>query len=71
MSISPDLTWLLVRNNSSFLVKRNGLQLTSEPGNLTNLNSYRYSGLAQARAVDIKPAKEKGIVLSLKSKKKV
>ncbi|CAB4406815.1 unnamed protein product [Rhizophagus irregularis] len=53
--MSDDLTWLLVRNNSSFLVKRNGLELSSEPNNLTNLNSFKYSGLANKKAIGITP----------------
>ena len=65
--MSSELIWQLVRNNSSFLVKRNGAQFTSEPGNLTNVNSFKYSGLANSRAIDISAAK-KGVVVSFKSK---
>jgi len=68
MSHSPELVWYLVRNNTSFLVKRNGVEFTSEPNNLRNLNCYRYSGLAQKRTVGI--ANHGGSVrLTLKSKK--
>lgn len=45
--------WQCVRNGNCFLVKRNGVQLTSEPGNVMNKNSFKYSGLANERAVDI------------------
>ncbi|KAJ3022928.1 60S ribosomal protein L28 [Thoreauomyces humboldtii] len=51
--MSSDLIWLLVREQSSFLVKRNGVTLTREPGNLTQLNSLKFSGLAQKKAIDI------------------
>ena len=51
--MSADLQWLLVRNNSSFLVKKNGAQFTSEPNNLTNLNSYKFSGLANKKTVGV------------------
>ena len=44
--MSSDLVWLLVRDNSSFLVKRNGVQFSKEKGNLLNKNSLKYSGLA-------------------------
>ncbi|CAG8484369.1 5878_t:CDS:2 [Diversispora eburnea] len=50
-----DLVWLLVRNNNSFLVKRNGVQFTSEPNNITNTNSFKYSGLANDKAIGIIP----------------
>eukprot|EP01116_Phalansterium_solitarium_P002211 TRINITY_DN12077_c0_g1_i1.p2 TRINITY_DN12077_c0_g1~~TRINITY_DN12077_c0_g1_i1.p2 ORF type:complete len:136 (+),score=38.84 TRINITY_DN12077_c0_g1_i1:82-489(+) len=68
--MSADLVWSVIRNRSSFLVKRNGLQLTSEPFNLKNENSFKFSGLANSKAVDITPNKERGVVLSLKSKKR-
>lgn len=46
---SPDLLWQLVKKNNSFLVKRNGnnnasVQFSSEPNNLYNLNTFKYSG---------------------------
>lgn len=46
---SDDLIWLLVKKNNRFLVKRNGnntssITFSSEPNNLYNLNSYKYSG---------------------------
>merc|ERR1711896_129225 len=54
--------------NSSFLVKRNFLELSSEPGNLMNKNSFKYSGLANAEVVDIQDD-ETGITFSKKNKK--
>ena len=57
MSISSDLTWLLVRNNNSFLVKRDGVQFSSEPFNVKNVNSYKFSGLANSRAIDLQQVK--------------
>ncbi|KAK9761654.1 hypothetical protein K7432_013291 [Basidiobolus ranarum] len=65
--MSSDLTWLLVKDNSSFLVKRNGVQFTTEPNNLTNLNSFKYSGLANSKVVGISANPSgKGVVLSTK-----
>ncbi|CAN0236205.1 unnamed protein product [Pylaiella littoralis] len=59
-NVSNDLVWSLVRSNTCFLYKRNGqtkrsgkVVLTSEPNNLTNVNSYKYSGLANSKAVGI------------------
>ena len=68
MSLSPALTWMLVKNNNSFLVKRNGTQFSSERGNLRNINSPRYSGLANKRVVDISVAKGKATLSIRKSK---
>mmetsp|Transcript_10818 Transcript_10818/g.27543 ORF Transcript_10818/g.27543 Transcript_10818/m.27543 type:complete len:151 (-) Transcript_10818:38-490(-) len=51
--MSPALMWQCVRKGNCFLVKRNGAQLTSEPGNVANKNSFKYSGLANDRAVGI------------------
>ena len=68
MSASPDLLWLLVRNNSSFLVKRDGAEFTSEPGNLTNLNTFKFSGLANRKAVDVSIVKNK-VTIGLKKSK--
>ncbi|KAG5461040.1 MAG: ribosomal L28e protein family-domain-containing protein [Olpidium bornovanus] len=47
------LVWLLTKNNSSFLVKRSGEQFSSEKGNLLNKNSWKYSGLANKKVVDV------------------
>jgi len=37
---------LLIKNNNSFLIKRSGVQFSSEAGNLLNKNSFKFSGLA-------------------------
>ncbi|KAJ8501888.1 hypothetical protein ONZ45_g11983 [Pleurotus djamor] len=49
--MSTDLQWLLVRNYNSFLVKRvrEGPVFSKEPGNLRNLHSHKYSGLANSK----------------------
>mmetsp|Transcript_158394 Transcript_158394/g.384684 ORF Transcript_158394/g.384684 Transcript_158394/m.384684 type:complete len:137 (+) Transcript_158394:44-454(+) len=51
--MTADLVWATVRNNSSFLVKRDGQQFTTEPLNVTNVNSYKFSGLANVKAVGV------------------
>merc|ERR1712205_97485 len=68
MSASSDLLWALTKKNNAFLVKRNGLQLTSEPNNLMNKHSFKYSGLANQEAVGIED-NTRGITLKLKNKK--
>jgi len=58
------LVWELVRNNNAFLVKRGhtkragAVQFSSEPGNVMGVSSYKYSGLANSKTVDIAPTTE-------------
>lgn len=59
------LTWLLTKNTSSFLVKRNHNEFAKEKFNLLNQNSRKYSGLACAKAVDIS-LNDKKITLTTK-----
>ncbi|CAO3688717.1 unnamed protein product [Umbelopsis vinacea] len=54
--MSSELVWAIVRNNNSFLVKRAGAEFSTEPNNLANLNTFKYSGLANAKTVGIKAA---------------
>merc|ERR1712017_16209 len=68
MSASSDLLWALTKKQNAFLVKRNRLQLSSEPGNLMNKNSFKYSGLANLETVDVAD-NTKGITFSRKNKK--
>ncbi|KAF1782266.1 Ribosomal L28e/Mak16 [Phytophthora cactorum] len=56
---SDTLTWLLTKNTSSFLVKRNGNEFAREKFNLLNRNCRKYSGLASSKAVDISLADKK------------
>lgn len=53
--MSSDLQWLLVRNYNSFMVKGlpEGPIFSKEPGNLTNIHSHKYSGLANSKVIDI------------------
>merc|ERR1711981_988272 len=68
MAASSDLLWALTRKQNSFLVKRNGLQLTSEPHNVMNKHSFKYSGLANLETVGVED-NTRGITLKLKNKK--
>jgi large subunit ribosomal protein L28e len=45
-TMSSELVWQIIKNNNSFLVKRQGVQFSSEPNNLLNVNTYKHSGLA-------------------------
>jgi len=47
---------------------KRGAELTLEPHNLTGINAYKYSGLANAKTVDISAAADGGVVLTTKSR---
>ena len=74
---SPDVVWSVVKDTSAHLLKRKasrksgmgkaGAQLTLEPNNLTGINSFKYSGLANAKTADVTPV-EGGVVLTTKTK---
>jgi large subunit ribosomal protein L28e len=68
--MSAELTWAIIKNNSSFLIKRNGLVFSTERGNLRNENYFKHNGLVNQKAVDISAGKDKSIVVSFKSTKK-
>ncbi|KAI0066567.1 ribosomal protein L28e [Artomyces pyxidatus] len=53
--MSNDLEWYLLRKNNAFIVKRvaEGPIFSKEPGNLLNLHSHKYSGLANAKTIDV------------------
>lgn len=51
---SSDLQWEILRQtNNRFLLKRSGLAFSSEPGNLLNLHSKKYSGLVNEKAIHV------------------
>ncbi|KAI0305030.1 ribosomal L28e/Mak16 [Russula brevipes] len=56
--MTSDLEWLLLRGNNSFIVKRvpNGPIFSKEAGNLVNIHSQKFSGLANANTIDVKPS---------------
>ena len=57
--VSDSLLWQVVRNQNSFLHKRErtsragAVMFSSEPGNLMAAHSFKYSGIANAKTVDI------------------
>mmetsp|Transcript_61286 Transcript_61286/g.124343 ORF Transcript_61286/g.124343 Transcript_61286/m.124343 type:complete len:136 (+) Transcript_61286:60-467(+) len=51
--MSANVVWNIVRKSSAYRVKRSGLDLSREPGNLTNTNTFKSSGLAQSKTVDV------------------
>lgn len=57
--MSSALVWQLIKNHNSFLVKRGrthrdgAVQFSAENGNLLNVNSAKFSGLANNKTVGI------------------
>ncbi|NXF00284.1 RL28 protein, partial [Menura novaehollandiae] len=61
--MSAHLQWMVVRNCSSFLLKRNNQTYS------TARNSFRYNGLIHRKTVGVEPAPDgKGIVVVLKKR---
>ncbi|KAF8515824.1 ribosomal L28e protein family-domain-containing protein [Hysterangium stoloniferum] len=53
--MSTDLQWLLIRKSNSYLVDRvpEGPVFSREPGNLRNIHSHKYSGVANSKTIAI------------------
>jgi len=69
--MSYDLQWLLLRKNNSFVVSRGpsvGPAFSKEPGNLRNLHSHKYSGLANSKVIDISDSPSGVKVVTRKTK---
>ena len=64
--MSSHLQWMLIRNNSSFLVRGgHGQTFTTEPNNVSGRNSFRFNGLVHRKTVGVAPsADKKGVVLT-------
>ncbi|KAK7271951.1 hypothetical protein RJT34_28248 [Clitoria ternatea] len=75
-TVPGQLIWEIVKRNNSFLVKEFGngtqsVQFSREPNNLYNLNSYKFSGLANKKTVTIQPAgKDQSVLLATTKTKK-
>ncbi|KAJ3737005.1 ribosomal L28e protein family-domain-containing protein [Lentinula guzmanii] len=68
--MSSDLQWLLLRKSNSYIVKGlpEGPIFSKEPGNLLNLHSHKYSGLANAKTIDVSDVNGKITVTTRKPK---
>ena len=69
--------WELVKKNNYFLIKQFGnsntkVQFSKEPNNLYNIQSYKFSGLANSKTVAVQPSagEDKAVVLSMTKTKK-
>nr|XP_002130777.1 60S ribosomal protein L28-like [Ciona intestinalis]XP_002130793.1 60S ribosomal protein L28-like [Ciona intestinalis] len=70
--MSAHLQWMIIRNNSCHLIKRNDMQFTKEQNNLRNKNSFRYNGLIHKKTVGVEADPNgKGVVLVTKKPKMV
>ena len=76
VAISDSLAWELVKRNNSFMRKKNGstrrsgaVTFSVERGNLTSKSSYKYSGLANSKTIDISPTDDNRASLTKKTKK--
>merc|ERR1712183_696439 len=70
ITMSADLLWSIVRKNSCFLVKSQGLTLTKEPNNLKSVNSFKYNGLVNKKTVGLDAVPTgKGVTLTLRKAK--
>ncbi|KAL9716664.1 hypothetical protein Ac2012v2_001116 [Leucoagaricus gongylophorus] len=60
--MSADLQWTLIRKNNSYIVDRilGGPVLSKEPGNLKNIHSHKYSGLANSKMINV--SDESGVI---------
>jgi len=65
--MSSALQWMVIRNNSAFLVKGSGMTLTKEANNLKGKNTFRFNGLVHRKTIGIEQsADKKEIVLVTK-----
>mmetsp|Transcript_82980 Transcript_82980/g.168420 ORF Transcript_82980/g.168420 Transcript_82980/m.168420 type:complete len:145 (-) Transcript_82980:93-527(-) len=69
-----DLIWECVKSNSSFIRKSPGTNMptmSAEPGNLCGKNSFKFSGLASQKVLNISPVlkgKKESIVMTVRNK---
>ncbi|QQP50791.1 60S ribosomal protein L28, partial [Caligus rogercresseyi] len=62
-AIFNDVVWSVIRGNSAFFLKKRNCPkpFSTEPLNLSNKHSKRYSGLANSKTIGINPtANNKG-----------
>uniref|UniRef100_A0A3B4WFS5 Large ribosomal subunit protein eL28 n=1 Tax=Seriola lalandi dorsalis TaxID=1841481 RepID=A0A3B4WFS5_SERLL len=72
-NVSAELLWPMVRDTSCFAVKRKvpgrsgmgkaGPRFTTEPNNVSGVNSFKYSGLVNAKTVSLEEAEKAGSVV--------
>ena len=68
--VSDALLWEVTKNYTSFLTKNNGLTLSTDPLNLTGLNTKKDSGIACGKALGVEVAVGERTIKVKKAKKK-
>jgi len=75
VSCPDSLVWQIVGQNNSFQKKVNGstkrsgaTTFSNEKGNLYSVNSFKFSGLANSKAVDVSATSDNTTVISTKTK---
>jgi large subunit ribosomal protein L28e len=68
MNQSPELVWALLKKQNRFVIKRDGVTFSAEPGNVRNLNKFKYSGLAPRRIISVEPGPKSDVILLIKRK---
>ncbi|KAJ6642736.1 60S ribosomal protein L28 [Pseudolycoriella hygida] len=73
MSSSADLNWLIIRNNNAHLLKKTNIKkpFSTERNNLTNVSSFRYSGLVHSKTLAVVPADKTGFTVVYKKQGQV
>lgn len=78
VAAADSLVWELVKNNNSFMRKKNGqtrrsgaIRFSVERGNLMSRSTYKYSGLANSKTIDISATSDNRAALTIKTKKAV
>lgn len=68
---SSDVLWELLKDHNSFTVRRSGKDFSTDPFNLTNTQTRKFSGIASNSAVGV-DSRKKGdpVVLRLKKLRK-
>ena len=70
--MSTDVCWAVTRNNSCYLLKKRNCPkpFSTDPMNLTNVHSQRYSGLVNSKAIGVQaPKSGNGLEVTLKKAK--
>ena len=68
--VSDALLWEVTKNYTSYLTKNNGLTLSTDPLNLTGLNTKKDSGIACGKALGVEVAVGERTIKVKKAKKK-
>ena len=76
VAAADSLVWELVKNNNSFMRKVNGrtarsgsIRFSVERGNLMSRSTFKYSGLANSKTVDVTATDDNRAKLTIKTKK--